>query len=85
MDFTQQQQHRAEGTIMKPDPEDEPPQQLEAKPRRLYQAWKGNNVCTTAARFSSSSFFSPLTAICSSEAKLSPMKELYNSSPTNFN
>jgi palmitoyltransferase ZDHHC9/14/18 len=43
---------------MKPEPEDEPPQaqeQLEAKPRRLYQAWKGNNVCTTVSFSPSSS------------------------------
>nr|CAB3488980.1 unnamed protein product [Digitaria exilis] len=29
---------------MKPEPEDEPTQKLETKPRRLYQAWKGNNI-----------------------------------------
>nr|CAB3462956.1 unnamed protein product [Digitaria exilis] len=29
---------------MKPEPEDEPTHKLETKPRRLYQAWKGNNI-----------------------------------------
>jgi palmitoyltransferase ZDHHC9/14/18 len=79
MDFTQQQQQqqqqkRAEGIIMKPEPEDEPPQQPESKPRRLYQAWRGNNVCTTVPFSSSSLFFPLLPAICSSEAKPVPMK-----------
>jgi hypothetical protein len=63
MDFTQQQQQkRAEGIIMKPEPEDEPPQQLESKPRRLYQAWRGNNVCTTVPFSSSSLFFLSFTS-----------------------
>ena len=45
-----QHQHQLPGLesviVMKPSepPEDEQPQEQEAKPRRIYQAWKGNNV-----------------------------------------
>jgi hypothetical protein len=39
----QQRGQESQGMIMNPEA-DEPLQQLDDRPRRLYQAWKGNNV-----------------------------------------
>lgn len=44
----QQQQPGLEGAVMKPsEPAEDEQQQEEAERRRLYQAWKGNNVSTS--------------------------------------
>jgi len=69
----QQQQPGLEGVVMKPsepaDDEQQQEQEQEAKPRRIYQAWKGNNVRKPPLRASisfSSSFITSSDLICSS-------------------